>query len=231
MSRTMTVAPETETDDLPDAPRASAVVAAALNATRARQSDIRRRLTALEADVERTRTAIGRAVARGDETASQYAALQPLENEADGLRRALPVLSEDAEALMAELAAARAADVEERCADAEEAARAAFTEADAAFRLWLAGPMAALASRMQVTITALDAAERALQDATRPAGSTPLGRPRTAAATWHAHPGLREALLVSRAYAADDVIRVDAWNRLQQPIVDPFAANPRSQNL
>jgi hypothetical protein len=131
-----------------------------LAALESRQAELSRTLEALDRDIEHERTAMGQAVAEGRDGSEHRARAREFGEEAEGIRRALPIVEEQIEAARKrrrakEIAAARSVEDRQVAAAVE-----ALAKADKALRSWITAELIPLMDKVEAASDAASSAEK-----------------------------------------------------------------------
>ena len=132
-----------------------------LHALHRRHAELSAQLVSLDQQREREREALGRAIAAGKDGAAHQNKARDLSEEAEGLRRALPILEGDMDALRTRIAQERLSTAEAASRETTEQARASIAQVDEALRVFVAGDLAKLRTRM---VAALEADRKAVDE-------------------------------------------------------------------
>lgn len=135
-----------------------------------RRDVIAAELSTAEAALEAERDALGNAVALGEDTGKHRARLRELEEDAEGLRRALPILDQKRDALVAEMNELRLSNARTAYEQEVERVRGTAEKMDEALRSFLLGDLAALRAEMNEALVAERTAASAYEAIAREAG-------------------------------------------------------------
>jgi chromosome segregation ATPase len=107
-----------------------------------RRSTLAAELEAVEAKIEAERNGLGTMVARGGDTSEHRERLRELSEEAEGLRRALPILDRERESLAAQATEVRLASARTEHGAATDRQQRAFAGMETTLQTFIAGPLA-----------------------------------------------------------------------------------------
>jgi hypothetical protein len=189
-------------------PPTSQAIAAELERTEQRRSELAEQLAEQRREVERLRGEIGRAVAKGASSDALRRQVRDREDEADGIARALPVLDEEIEGLRQALARAEEREAAEGYRAAEAEAVAAIDAVDAALRAFEREALEPLLVRLRAATERGYQAEK--EDRHRNPPAVPSGQSRLYAATWGRHRGLLGILQALKGHADGTLGHVEA---------------------
>ena len=156
-------------------------------------------LDAVEAKLEAERDALGNTVAQGGKTGKHRDRLRELEEEAEGLRRALPILDREREVLTQRLYDLRLTGARDAYEQSAGRARNAVTHVDMELRSFLSGELATLRQEMLAALEAEQTAANEYQAIAARSGQPAPIHPDHSA--WEGHRGLPMLLKLLDQYA------------------------------
>jgi hypothetical protein len=125
-----------------------------LAALETRRGELASQLQGLDQQIEQERTAMGRAVAKGKDGSAHRAKTRDLGEEAEGLRRALPIVEGEMQALQTRIKEARLEAAKERYEESADRRTDAVAQVDKALRTFIAEDLAKLRTEMDASVEA-----------------------------------------------------------------------------
>ena len=162
-------------------------------------------LDAVEAKLEAERDALGNTVAQGGKTGKHRERLRELEEEAEGLRRALPILDRERESLTQQLHDLRLTSARDAHEQSASRARNAVIQVDMELRSFLSGQLATLRQDMLAALEAEQTAASEYQAIAARSGQ-PVHIPDSGA--WEAHRALPTLFKLLNQYATTGELHI-----------------------
>ena len=175
-------------------------------AVQERRDALAANLDAVEAKLEAERDALGNTVAQGGKTGKHRERLRELEEEAEGLRRALPILDREREALTQRLHDLRITSARDAYEQRASRARSAVMQVDVQLRSFLSGELAKLRQEMLAALEAEQTAASKYQAIAARSGQPATTGPEHSA--WEAHRALPTLLKLLDQYASTGELHV-----------------------
>lgn len=169
-------------------------------------------LQTVEAKIEKEREALGAAVAGGTDTARHREKLRELGEEAEGLRRALPLLDRERESLARQATEVRLATARAAYTEATTRMQRAFSGMETTLRTFAEGPLSEARAELEEATAEQAETQDALDKLMQATGTGTA--PRTY--PWEKHQGLRILLQALDQFATTGAVQVGGYTRRQE---------------
>lgn len=200
--------------------RTAAAIEQEIEDRRKRRQALASQLEGLGREVEASRNDLGRAVASGSSTKKLRENVRELEDEADGIERALPILDGEIESLEKELERVSG----EEAAQAYNTAKAALVDAleavESELRKFETETLDPLLRHLKKRYDAARQAEKLAARSPRSGITLNPGVSQIHRAAWGDRPGLEGLLKALRAHTDNDLTAVEAYNGKRQGVRD-----------